>query len=156
MARNENYDYDVRLLCTIVRKSETIKIINLITKEFSVDRKKIFCLRGVENELGNEIFNDDYNWILTYNVINEDDNYSGYPYPLDTITKRVHRKKETNTIYTIDALNLISEAEYGEEKDYDPTIKYPIKWNDYSDCILFKRNDQLIKINTQLETVFTV
>jgi hypothetical protein len=61
----------------------------------------------------------------------------------------VHRKKESNTLYTINALNtLIKELNDGY---LDPN--YRVDWNDYRNCILLTRGNELKRINTRLHKI---
>jgi hypothetical protein len=61
----------------------------------------------------------------------------------------VHRKKESNTLYTINALNtLIKELNNGY---VDPS--YKVDWNDYRNCILLTRGPELKRINTRLHKI---
>jgi hypothetical protein len=61
----------------------------------------------------------------------------------------VHRKKESNTLYTINALNeLIKELNDGE---LDTSFR--VNWNDYRNCILLTKGAELKRINTKLHEI---
>ena len=63
-------------------------------------------------------------------------------------TFNVHRKKETNTLYTTNAVNIISMQKIGR---IDPNFK--INWNNYKNCLLLSKDNQLIEIFTYLNKI---
>lgn len=81
--------------------------------------------------------------ILTYNVVNAD---------LRDIlesTISVHRKKQTNTIYTINALNkLIMEKNNGILDK-----KFLVDWSELENTILVTAYGKLKKISTQISEI---
>jgi len=79
---------------------------------------------------------------LTYNVVK--DNYEETP----SRTISVHRKKETNTIYTINAVN---QAILDEVGVYDHS--FDINWNQYRNSILLTDDYGLRQIPTKLDSV---
>ena len=79
-------------------------------------------------------------YVVTYNV--EQSNVSGIP--VNTIL--VHRKKESNTLYTINALNdLIKKLNGGV---VDPTFR--VDWQHYKNCILLTNHNELKQLNTKV------
>ena len=82
--------------------------------------------------------NDEY--VLTYNV--DQGNISEIP--KNTIL--VHRKKETNTLYTINALNELIKSLNGGVVD----TKFPIDWQHYRNCILLTQHNELKQLNTKI------
>jgi hypothetical protein len=64
----------------------------------------------------------------------------------------VHRKKETNTIYTINALNeLIMNLNNGILDK-----RLPIEWDRYKDTMLIKKPDGLKILNIDLVKVYSL
>lgn len=64
----------------------------------------------------------------------------------------VHRKKETNTIYTINALNeLIMNINNGVLDKH-----YPIDWGRYENSILLKKQDGLKILKIQVVNIYSV
>jgi hypothetical protein len=64
--------------------------------------------------------------------------------PANTIL--VHRKKESNTLYTINALNdLIKKLNGGA---VDPTFR--IEWQHYRNCILLTQHGEVKQLNTKI------
>ena len=79
-------------------------------------------------------------YICTYNV--DFGNVSNF---LEN-TILVHRKKETNTLYTINALNtLIKELNNGQLDS-----SYRVNWSDYKNCVLLTKGPELKRVNTKL------
>ena len=84
--------------------------------------------------------------ILSYNII------------MDTYKKflpnsiMVHQKKETNTIYTINALNeLIMNLNNGVLDK-----KYPIEWERYRNCDLLKNKDGFNVVKIMLLNIYNL
>ena len=79
-------------------------------------------------------------YVITYNV--EQGNVGTIP----SNTILVHRKKESNTLYTINALNdLIRKLNGGIS---DPT--YKIDWQNYRNCILLTQHGEVKQLNTKI------
>ncbi len=118
-----------QLVCTFAKKYQIERTLDNIKENFNVLNNKVFLFRSfdVKDEC-----------ILSYNII------------MDTYKKflpnsiMVHQKKETNTIYTINALNeLIMNLNNGVLDK-----KYPIEWERYRNCALLKNKDgfKVVKI----------
>ena len=58
----------------------------------------------------------------------------------------VHKKNETNTYYSINALNIVIEKETGSRNNYN----HKIQWKDYQNTILLTENSELKIIPTEL------
>ena len=64
----------------------------------------------------------------------------------------VHRKKQTNTLYTINALNeLIKSLNNGV---LDKT--YAIEWENYRNCILLIQAEGFNRINTKIKEIINL
>jgi len=85
--------------------------------------------------------------ICTYNVEYNEDFMQGIP---DTIS--LHRKKHTNTLYTINALNdLIRELNNGVlDKSFS------VEWENYKNCLLLTNDGGLNKIPTKIYKIIDV
>jgi hypothetical protein len=114
-----------QLLLTFTTESEFESIIDKIMDCYELKDNVIFVLLNKKNP--SECF-------CTYNVIKK--NYSEIP----DNTISIHRKKETNTLYTINAVNQIILDEVGV---YDNTFQ--INWNEYRNSLLLT-NDYGIRI----------
>ena len=124
-----------QLLCTFTNKDNIDNTINEIKNAYDIVFNKIYVLQN-ENDI-NEL-------ICTYNVEYEEDFIQGSH---DTIS--LHRKKMTNTLYTINALNdLIRELNDGKlDKNFQ------INWSNYQNCLLLTNENGLNKIPTKIHTI---
>ena len=61
----------------------------------------------------------------------------------------VHRKKESNTLYTINALNTLIKQLNGGVLD----TSFKVNWDDYKNCILLTKGDELKRVNTKLHKI---
>jgi len=123
-------DVNNKLFCTFTGLDGLDDLINGLTKSYSIMYNKMFVLYVKST--------DEY--VVTYNV--EQGNVDSIP--VNTIL--VHRKKETNTLYTINALNdLIKKLNGGV---VDPT--YRVNWQHYKNCILLTNHNELKQLNTKV------
>lgn len=129
MIKNEREVLKTQLVCTFTRKHSVDETIDSIKENFSVLNNKIFLFKSLETREDS---------LLSYNVIM--DSYKKF-LPNSIM---VHQKRETNTIYTINALNeLIMNLNNGI---LDKT--YPIEWERYRNCALLKNKEgfRVVKI----------
>lgn len=109
-----------QLLCTFTTLQDLPYCIGNIHKSYDNDVANLKCYSYVHNES---------NIVCIYNVYNNSRRLK------DTIS--INRKKETNTLYSINALNaLIRALNYGELDK-----SYMINWADYKDCMLLSQGD---------------
>lgn len=128
-----NDDMSNKLFCTFTTEENIDNLVETIKGKYDIMYNKIFVLHAKSN--------DEY--VCTYNV-----DFGNVANFLDN-TILVHRKKESNTLYTINALNtLIKELNGGK-----PDPSYRVDWNDYRNCILLTRGDELKRINTRLHKI---
>jgi hypothetical protein len=104
-----------QLLCTFTNEGEFETIIDKILK-FDLFSRKIFILKL---EPSKEL-------VISYNVIPSDHQR----FLQSTIM--VHRKKESNTMYTINALNRLIMTINGGVADRD----YQVNWDDYKNTLI--------------------
>ena len=64
----------------------------------------------------------------------------------------VHRKKESNTLYTINALNTLVKELNGGQVD----TNFTIDWNHYRNCILLTQHNELKQLNTKIHRIIEV
>ena len=123
-------DVNNKLFCTFTDLEGLDQLVAAITSAYSIMYNKMFVLYVKST--------DEY--VVTYNV--EQGNVDSIP--VNTIL--VHRKKETNTLYTINALNdLIKKLNGGV---VDPT--YRVNWQHYKNCILLTNHNELKQLNTKV------
>ena len=125
-----NEDMSNKLFCTFSTEGELESTLTEIQERYKIIYNKIFVLYSKSQ--------DEY--ICTYNV--DFGNVSGF---LDN-TILVHRKKETNTLYTINALNTLVKELNGGVLDKN----FRINWTDYKNCILLTKGPELKRVNTKL------
>ena len=91
-------------------------------------------------------------YVCTYNIDqgNSSSSLDQNQLPLNTIM--VHRKKDTNTLYTINALNELIKKLNGGVVD----TKFPIDWKHYKNCVLLTQHDELKQLNTKIHKIIEV
>ena len=105
-------------------------LIETISTDYIINYDKLFVLYVKST--------DEY--VITYNT----DSGNIGSLPPNTIS--VHRKKDTNTLYTINALNeLIKRLNGGI---VDPSFR--VNWNHYKNCILLTQQNEFKSLNTKL------
>jgi len=135
------FDYDIepiftsedmsnKLFCTFSTEEGLEDVLGIIQERYKIIYNKIFVLYSKSQ--------DEY--MCTYNV--DFGNVSNF---IEN-TILVHRKKETNTLYTINALNTLIKSLNNGELD----TSYRINWNDFRNCILLTKGPELKRINTKL------
>ena len=85
--------------------------------------------------------NDEY--VVTYNV--DQGNVSSIP----DNTILVHRKKDSNTLYTINALNELIKRLNGGVVD----SRYRVNWQHYRNTILLTQQNELKELKTKIHTI---
>ena len=133
------FDYDFtfdnllmnnRLFCTFTAIEDLEALINELSSRYVIMYDKMFVLHVKSN---NE-------YVVTYNV----DQGNINDIPENTIL--VHRKKESNTLYTINALNeLIKKLNQGV---VDPSFR--IDWKHYKNTILLTQQNDLRLLKTKI------
>ena len=124
-----------RLYCTFVSGEDVNSIVDKIRGSYSILFNKIFVLESLDGE----------KIMLTYNV---DMGNSINEFSVKN-TILVHRKKQTNTLYTINALNELVKSLNNGYLDKS----YPINWNDYKNCILLIQADGYKRIDTKIREI---
>lgn len=123
---------NTQLLCLFTTKDELDKSINFILKNYELTNPNIFIL---ENKLRtDEAF-------ITFNV-----EKGSAAVASDWKTILVHRKKQSNTIYTINALNEVVKSKTGGQLD----SSYMIDWEEFNSCILTTSSVGYKKIPTKV------
>ena len=124
-----------RLYCTFTNPNDIEEITNRIQTAYVILFNKIFVLESLDGE----------KIMLTYNVDMGNSNTNGI---IDN-TILVHRKKQTNTLYTINALNELIKSLNNGVLDK----RFPIEWNDYRNCILLIQTEGFNKIDTKIREI---
>jgi hypothetical protein len=124
---------ETQLLCTFCEKDNKDDMIDKIRNTYTLVFDSIYVL---ENQ------DDPDQIILTYNI--NPKNYTNTNALPSTIS--VHRKKHTNTIYTINAINLLIKEKNNGILDKS----FAIDWNELTNTVLVTAYGNLKKINTKI------
>lgn len=127
-----------RLYCTFVPEENIENTVDQIKGSYSILFNKIFVLESLDGE----------KIMLTYNV--DMGNSSGEFLINNTIL--VHRKKQTNTLYTINALNELIKSLNNGYLDKS----YAVNWNDYRNSILLIQSDGYKRIDTKVRNIINI
>ena len=142
------FDYDIeynfnaadmsnKLFCTFTTQEKLPLVLEDVKRKYQILFNKIFVLHVPSTE----------EYVCTYNVDSfnvTDDILPG--------TILLHRKKESNTLYTINALNALIKSLNGGIMD----SKYMVNWNDYRNCILLTRGDDFKKLDTKIHQIINL
>jgi hypothetical protein len=127
-----------QLLCTFTKRNRLYDTIGLIIECHDIVFNKIYVFANED---------DHHQLICTYNIPQNVDNFIE---GIDTIA--LHRKKQTNTLYTINSLNeIIREKNNGI---LDKT--FPVPWEEYQNQLLLVNDEGLNKIHTRIYTIVNV
>jgi hypothetical protein len=128
--------YNAQLLCTFAKYATYQNDIDALCRYYTIVEKKIYVLQsGLSKD---DVF-------LTYNA--EKNNSQFYP---NTIS--VHRKKEYNIIYSINALNeLIKEQNNGVISN-----TFQINWEEYRNSFITARDGKVKITPTKLIKIFQI
>jgi len=126
-----------KLFCSFTTKDGLEERLQEINKEYKIMYGKIFVLESPDSE----------EYMCTYNIELE-----GSSTKILGNTILLHRKKESNTLYTINALNTLIKSLNGGVLD----TKFIINWPDYKNSILLTQDDGLRKLNTSIHRIVNV
>ena len=121
-----------QLLCTFTTQDRLKPTIDLIISCHDVLFDKVYVFNNQK---------DISQLICTYNIPNNQDNFIE---GMDTIA--LHRKKQSNTLYTINALNEVIREKNGGVLDKS----YMVDWNEFENTLLLTNDMGLQKIPTKI------
>ena len=128
-----------QLLCTFTTRKDLDDVVEDIKNSYEIFFNKIYVLQNENNveEL-----------ICTYNVNIE----NGVDYNKVEGTISLHRKKHSNTLYTINALNeCIKNLNNGVMDS-----KFMIPWENFKNMLMVTNSDCLNKINTRIFKIIKI
>lgn len=127
-----------KLFCTFIERDKLQDTVYILSNRYSILYNKIFVLESPDTD----------ELILTYNIdIINTNSKNALP-----STILLHRKKEFNTLYTINALNsLIVQLNEGILD-----INFRINWPDFKNTILLTQDGNLRKIHTKIHTIVEI
>ena len=127
-----------RLYCTFTTLNSYEEVANDVQTSYVILFNKIFVLESLDGE----------KIMLTYNI---DMNNSTKDSMMDN-TILVHRKKQTNTLYTINALNEVIKSLNNGVLDKS----FAVNWNDYKNCILLIQTEGFNRIDTKIKDIINL
>ena len=130
---------ETQLLCTFCAKKDIESTIEQIKKIYTLAFNSVYVLDNV---------NDENQAILTYNIDLSKPVLGEAP----ESTISVHRKKQTNTIYTINAIHKLIEDKNGGVLDKT----YKIDWTELQNTVLVTAYGRLKKVNTKISNIITI
>jgi hypothetical protein len=128
-----NIDLNNKLFCTFTTLDELDSLIEELQSRYTIMYNKMFVLHVKSN---NE-------YVVTYNV--DQGNVSSIP----ENTILVHRKKDSNTLYTINALNELIKRLNGGVVD----SRFRVNWQHYRNTILLTQQNELKELKTKIHKI---
>ena len=129
-------DLNNKLFCTFTDIDNLDALLEEIKSKYTIIYNKLFVLEIVGKD----------EFVITYNV----DQGNVHTIPDNTIL--VHRKKESNTLYTINALNELIKKLNGGVVD----SSYQVNWQHYKNCILLTQHNELNQLNTKIYKIIVL
>ena len=126
-----------KLFCTFSSKDGLEKTLDTIKTEYVIMYNKIFVLESQDS--------DEY--LCTYNIETQGSSTKILP---NTIL--LHRKKETNTLYTINSLNLLIKSL--NEGVLDTSFR--VNWQDYNNTVLLTHGSDLKMLGTKIHRIVVI
>ena len=130
---NEFFDLN-KLFATFTTPADLEETVATINRKYSILFNKIFVLESPQSD----------ELICTYNI--DTGNMAASPMA-NTIL--LHRKKESNTLYTINALNTLIRTLNGGVLD----TRFIVNWQDYKNSILLTNGPDLRKLDTAIHKI---
>tara|TARA_B100001564_G_scaffold295995_1_gene261289 strand:- start:1731 stop:2129 length:399 start_codon:yes stop_codon:yes gene_type:complete len=128
-----------QLLCTFTTKDNLDETVKVIVDAYKIIFNKVYVLQNEGNV--NEL-------ICTYNV----DTQGGVDYNKVKGTISLHRKKHSNTLYTINALNeVVANLNNGVIDS-----KFMVPWENFKNTLLITNTDGLNKISTRIFKIIKI
>ena len=128
-----------QLLATFTTKSELDTAVEQIKGAYTIVFNKVYVLQNEDNT--NEL-------ICTYNV----DTQNNVDFNDVKGTISLHRKKHSNTLYTINALNeVIAELNNGVVDS-----KFIVPWENFKNTLMVTNSDGLNKIPTRIYKIIKI
>lgn len=127
----------VQLICLFTTEQELDHMIEMILKTYELAYKKIFVL---EIDGSDEL-------VCSFNI-----NKSEHIKRMLPGAMIVHRRKETNTLFTVNSLNALIKQENGGILD----TAYAVDWTKYSNQFLIASNNELRCLKTKVYQIINI
>lgn len=126
----------VQLICLFTIEPDIDHTVSMITRTYEVVYKRVFVLSIIGSE----------EYICSFNV-EKGNHKKQLPGAM-----LVHRKKETNTMYTINSLNALIKKENNGIVD----STYSVDWSKYANSLLVTSNNDLKVLNTKVYQIINL
>jgi hypothetical protein len=123
-----------KIFTTFCKKEQLQDMIDQIKSTYTIANNKILVFTSPQTE----------EYILTYNV--EPGNLLEVKVIGNTVL--LHRNKDSKTLFSINAINLLNQMENGTTEGY-----YEVPWEKYQKSILLTRNKVFTQLKTELYTI---
>jgi len=127
-----------KLFCTFIAHDELENTLDSLIHKYTILYSKIFVLESLSSD----------EFICTYNI----DTLNMEQQSVLPNTILLHRKKESNSLYTINALNLLIRSLNHGILD----TNYKINWIDYKNSIMLVQNNDLNIIKTKIYKIVSL
>ena len=129
------------ILGVFVNGDDTIvdEAVQKILESFSLTSKYIFILKNEE---------DENKTLLTFNALQDRESIE----KLRFFTIRLHRKKQSNTLYTINGLNLA----VAKENNGQTGKHLKLNWEEYQNTVLLSYNRSLKTFRVKLDKILEI
>ena len=127
-----------QLLCTFTKRNKLNDAVDIIISCNDILYDKIYVFANQD---------DEHQLICTYNVEYSEDYIENVQ---DTIS--LHRKKQSNTLYTINALNEVIRSKNNGVLDK----KFIVEWDEFRNTLLLTNDAGLFKIRTRIYSIIDV
>jgi len=126
-----------KLFCTFSTRDRLEETLTTIKSEYVIMYDKIFVLESEDSE----------EYLCTYNIELQGSSAKVLP---NTIL--LHRKKESNTLYTINSLNLLIKSLNKGILD----VTFRIEWQNYRNTVLLSQGEDLKKLSTKIHKIVNI
>lgn len=126
-----------KLFCTFSPKDKLEEVLDTIKSEYTIMYGKIFVLESEDSD----------EFLCTYNIEVQGGNTRVLP---NTIL--LHRKKETNTLYTINSLNLLIKSLNEGVLD----MSFRVEWQNFKNTVLLTQGEDLRKLSTKIYKIVNI
>ena len=128
-----------QLLASFTTKKDLEDTVKSVTESYTIVFSKVYVLQNEDNV--NEL-------ICTYNV----DTTKSVDYNAVKNTISLHRKKHSNTLYTINALNEVIRSKNGGVLDKS----FQVDWSEFQNSLLLTNDSGLNIIRTKIHKIINV
>ena len=127
-----------KLYCTFTTLDAYEEVVNTIQTSYVILFNKIFILESLDKKKIMLTYNVDMNNLTKDTIVDN--------------TILVHRKKQTNTLYTINTLNELIKSLNNGVADKS----FSVNWNDYRNCILLIQAEGFNRIDTKVKEIINL